>query len=67
MQAFIRVDDHPFHVVTDGAGFFRIHDVPPGEYALDAWHEKLGTNRQTVRIQAGETSTIGLEFSEGDQ
>ena len=66
MQAFIRVDDHPFHAVTDGAGFFRIHDVPAGEYALEAWHEKLGTNRQTVRIQAGETSTIDLEFAAGD-
>ena len=43
MQAFIRVDDHPFHAVTDGSGAFRIADVPAGEYTLEAWHEQLGT------------------------
>ena len=67
MQAYIRVDDHPFHTVTDGSGFFRIADVPTGEYVLEAWHEKLGFNRRTVRIQDGETSTIELVFPAADQ
>ena len=67
MQAYIRVDDHPFHTVTDGSGFFRIADVPTGEYVLEAWHEKLGFNRRTVRIQDGETSTIELAFPAADQ
>jgi hypothetical protein len=63
MQAFIRVDDHPFHAVTDGAGSFRITDVPAGEYALEAWHESLGTQQRTVRVRDGETTTVVLEFS----
>ena len=67
MQAFIRVDDHPFHAVTDGSGSFRITDVPAGEYTLEAWHEKLGTQQRTVRVRDRETTTIALEFSGSDQ
>ena len=67
MQAFIRVDNHPFHAVSDGSGFFRIADVPIGEYVLEAWHEKLGFTRRTVRIEDGETSTVELGFPATDQ
>ena len=67
MQAFIRVDDHPFHAVTDGAGAFRITDVPAGDYTLEAWHEQLGTEQRTVRVRDGETTALALEFSGSDQ
>ena len=63
MQAVIRVDDHPFHAVTDGAGSFRLTDVPAGEYTLEAWHETLGTQQRTVQVREGATTTITLEFS----
>jgi plastocyanin len=62
MQAFIRVDDHPFHAVTDGDGSFRMTDVPAGEYTLEAWHETLGTQRLTVQVGNDDTTTIALEF-----
>ena len=62
MQAFIRVDDHPFHAVTDRSGSFRIMDVPAGAHMLEAWHETLGTRQRTVRIVDGETTTITLDF-----
>ena len=67
MQAFIRVDDHPFHAVTDESGSFRITDVPAGEYTLEAWHERLGTQQRTVRVRDGETTAIALEFSGSDR
>ena len=63
MQSFVRVDAHPFHAVTDGAGSFRIAGVPPGEFVLHAWHEKLGDRRETVRIRAGEVTTLTIEYS----
>ncbi len=63
MQAFIRVDAHPFHAVTGVNGYFRIADVPPGTYRLEIWHEKLGPQEQTIRIEAGETQTIQVEYS----
>ena len=63
MQSFVRVDAHPFHAVTDAAGSFRIAAVPPGEFVLHAWHEKLGDRRETVRIRAGEVTTLVIEYS----
>ena len=63
MQAFVRVDDHPFHAVTDGVGSFRMTDVPAGEYTLEAWHETLGTQRRIVQVRNGATTTIALELS----
>ena len=35
MQAFIRVDTHPFHDVTDSDGHFRIEGLPTGNYTLE--------------------------------
>lgn len=64
MQAFIRVDHHSFHAVTDRSGWFRITDVPAGEYTLEAWHETLGTRQRIVHVQGGEISTLALQFSE---
>ena len=67
MQAFIRVDDHPFHAVSDEGGHFRIPDIPAGTYSLDIWHEKLGRQQKTVRIEAGRTERIEVEYSLGSE
>jgi hypothetical protein len=65
MQAFIRVDDHPFHAVSDATGSFRIENIPAGTYHLEAWHEKLGLQNKTVRIEARKTERIEMEYSPG--
>jgi plastocyanin len=68
MQAFIRVDTHPFHSVTDSSGTFQISGIPAGNYALEAWHERLGFHRSPVEIRAGKTTNVEFEFvnPEGD-
>jgi polysaccharide lyase family 4-like protein len=63
MQAFIRVDPHPFHTVTAASGSFRIDAVPAGDYMLETWHEKLGTLRRPVHIRAGETTQVTIEYA----
>ena len=63
MQAYIRVDPHPFHAVTDDQGSFRIRAVPPGEYTLEAWHETLGTLRRTVTVRSQRTTTVDFEYA----
>lgn len=63
MQAFVRVDTHPFHGVSASSGSFRIPGVPPGNYTLEAWHEKFGTKRMSVQIRRDETLRVALEYS----
>jgi plastocyanin len=62
MQAFIRVDPHPFHAVTDAQGSFRIEGVPAGRYRIEVWHEKLGTREVEAEIEEGRTSSLSIEF-----
>lgn len=63
MQAFIRVDAHPFHAVTDSDGRFRIEGLPPGNYTLELWHEKLGPLERNVRIDETTSTTIEIEYT----
>ena len=63
MQAFIRVDDHPFHAVTDGDGHFRISEIPVGTYTIELWHERLGRREKHIRIESEETAHVEFEYS----
>ena len=63
MQAYIRVDDHPYHAVTDARGNFRIEGVPPGTYTLELWHERLGPMEQEVTIPENGHTSIDIEYS----
>lgn len=63
MQAFIRVDSHPFHAVTDDNGYFRIPDIPAGTYNVEIWHERLGQLRKTIHIKSTKTERIEVEYS----
>ena len=39
MNAEILIVTHPYYAVTDARGSFKLTDVPPGEYEIEAWHE----------------------------
>lgn len=62
MSGYAGVLDHPFYSVTNDKGEFEIKNLPPGTYTIEAWHEKLGTQTQTVTVKAGETKTIEFTF-----
>lgn len=56
MRAYVVVDHHPYHTLTDTQGRFTLADVPPGEYDLVAWHPSWRVARQernseSVRVQ----------------
>lgn len=57
MSGFILVYDHPFFVTPDADGRFTLDGIPPGEYQLVAWHERIRPVRMTVRVEAGHTSS----------
>lgn len=57
MSAFGGVLSHPFYAVTGDDGTFTIKNLPPGEYVLEAWHEKFGTQTATVKVpETGEAN-----------
>lgn len=63
MQAFLRTDRHPFHAVTDASGGFRITGIPPGDYTVSVWHEKLGEQRRRASIRDGQVARADFEYS----
>ena len=60
MNAYIGVLPHPYFSVTGDDGTFEIKDVPPGDYTIEAWHEKYGV--QTQKVTVTETPS-GVEFT----
>jgi hypothetical protein len=63
MHAWVGVLPHPFFATADSTGSFSIKNLPAGTYTIKAWHEKLGTQSQTVTVGAGETKTADFTFS----
>ena len=62
MKSYIAVFKHPYFAVTGKDGSFHLPNLPPGEYTLEAWHEKLGTMTQKITVAAGESKTVDFTF-----
>jgi plastocyanin len=62
MRSTVFVFDHPYFAVTPPAGNFTLANLPPGTYTIEAWHETLGTQDQTVTIGPHESKTISFAF-----
>ena len=63
MTAYVGVLDHPFHSVSGADGTFRLDGLPPGTYTIEAWHETLGTDTQTVTIGEREQQDLAFTFT----
>jgi plastocyanin len=63
MAAYVGVMAHPFFAVTDADGWYEIKGLPPGDYTLAIWHEKLGTQEQKISVAAKQTQTADYALS----
>jgi hypothetical protein len=52
MKAWVAVVKHPFFGVSAPDGSFVIKGLPPGQYEVEAWHEKLGSKTLQVTVSA---------------
>lgn len=60
MQGYIIVAKNPYYALSGSGGAFTLTNVPPGTYHLKVWQETLGTQEQTVTVQAGQTATANF-------
>jgi plastocyanin len=63
MTGYLVVTDNPYYAITGEDGSFTIADVPPGEYTVEAWHEKLGTKTSTLKVAAGKPAELKIELT----
>ncbi len=62
MNAYVNVVSHPFFAVTKEDGSFEIKGLPPGTYTIEAWHERLGTQSQSVTVDAATPAKMTATF-----
>ena len=63
MRAWVGVLDHPYFAVTGADGTFKVSRIPPGEYLIEAWHERFGTVSEKVMLPASGEVATELRFS----
>jgi plastocyanin len=54
--------DTPYFAVTDDKGNYSIAGVPPGDYTVQVWQEKLGTEDQKASVKDGATATTNFSL-----
>jgi hypothetical protein len=63
MTAYVGVLDHPYFAVTHDGGTFELKGLPAGTYTVEAWHEKLGTQTQSVTLGERESKALTFTFN----
>jgi plastocyanin len=64
MRAYIGVMPHPYFAITGADGAFELKDVPPGDYTVAAWHEKLGEVESPVHLNSSGKEGVNFTFKE---
>lgn len=65
MESWILVTETPYMAVTGADGSFEIPDLPPGEYKVEFWHEKLGKGDTKITVGAdGSADPIEMKMGE---
>jgi len=62
MRGWVVVADHPFYAITDATGRFKLDNVPPGQYTLQVWHERLGRRTSTVSVVGEGPTPVSIEL-----
>ena len=62
MSATILVLDNPYFAIPETDGTFVLDGVPPGQYTIVGWHERVGERTSTIRVEAGRPASIELSL-----
>jgi plastocyanin len=58
MSAVVLVLDNGYFAVPDSSGRYAIPDLPPGEYTLVAWHERIRPITHRLRVEPGQRARV---------
>ncbi len=58
MFAWVSVFDHPYFAISAKDGTFKIANVPPGKYTIQAAHRKAGTVTQEIEVKEGSPAKV---------
>jgi plastocyanin len=61
MAMHVAVLDHPFFAVTDAEGKYEIKNLPPGNYTLGVWHERLQKQDREIVVKGALTEAFTLK------
>lgn len=62
MRAYIGVLEHPYFAVSKTDGAFTIENLPPGNYTVAVWQEKLGTEERHVVVAPHSNAKMNIAF-----
>ena len=62
MSGYWISEEHPYYAVTDASGAFKIADIPPGDYDVEVWQEKLGKKTEKASIKAKEETKVAWKL-----
>ena len=62
MSAVVLVLENPYFVTPGEDGKFSLAGVPPGDYTLIAWHERIKPVKQKIRVVAGRATTMNFDI-----
>lgn len=63
MRGYVVYSKSPYFAVSKEDGKFEIKDVPAGKYTIEAWHEKLGTQKAEVTVEDGKSVDPKIAFA----
>ena len=62
MHAYIGVMESPYFAITGPDGSFDLTNVPPGDYTVAVWHEKLGDQTKQVHLAASSNEAVDFTY-----
>jgi len=62
MEAYVIVLQNPYYSVTDKEGNFIIENIPPGDYSLKVWNEKLMAKEKQISVPKSGTIQVDFEL-----
>jgi hypothetical protein len=62
MRTYIGVVSHPFFAVSSDDGSFTIKGLPPGDYTIEAWHERFDKLEMKVKVGPKETGKVDFAY-----